>query len=67
MSVIIIIIIITIIIRRRTRRIRVIFIRGAHSPLRFSDGALSVGHESGQDSVTVLNIVRNYGEAFSTF
>ena len=29
--------------------------------------ALSVGHESRQDSVTVFNIVRNYCEAFSTF
>ena len=29
--------------------------------------ALSVGHESRQDSVTVFNIVRNYGEACSTF
>ena len=28
---------------------------------------VSVGHESGQESVIVFYIIRNYGEAFSTF
>ena len=54
------------IIRTRTRRIRVIFIQGAHSPSRFSVGP-SVWVMKVDRTATVFNIVRNYGEAFSSF